>query len=123
MKIVISTTAPDLDSAVDPRFGRCAFLLVVDTETLQWDAVTNAAALASGGAGIQAAQFAVNQKAGAVISGDFGPNAYNALNAAGVPMYLFGSGGTAREMVARFKSGQLRQVGSPTQPGHHGGRG
>ncbi len=123
MKILITSAAPSLDADIDPRFGRGAYLLVVDSETLQWQAEANAAASASGGAGIQAAQFAVNQKVGAVISGDFGPNAYNALNAAGVPMYLFGAGGTAREVVARFKSGQLQQVGAPTGPGHHGGRG
>jgi predicted Fe-Mo cluster-binding NifX family protein len=123
MKIIITTTAPDLDSAVDPRFGRGAYMLSVDSETLQWHADANAAASAPGGAGIQAAQFAVNQKVEAVISGDFGPNAYNALNAAGVAMYLFGSGGTARQVVERFKAGDLQRVGAATQAGHFGRRG
>lgn len=123
MKVLITTMAPDLDAAVDPRFGRGAYFLIVDTDTMDWRAEPNVAVNAAGGAGSQAAQFAANQKVAAVISGDFGPNAYSALNAASLPMYLFGSGGTARETVALFKAGQLQQVGSPTGPGHHGARG
>lgn len=120
MKVLVTAVAPALDAVVDPRFGRGAYFVVVDTETMMWHAEANSGINASGGAGIQAAQFVVNQKPDAVISGDFGPNAYNALNAAGVPMYLCGTVGTVREMVERFKSGQLQRVGSPTQAGHHG---
>jgi predicted Fe-Mo cluster-binding NifX family protein len=115
--------APDLDAAIDPRFGRGAYFLVVDGETMTWQAEPNAGVNASGGAGVQAAQFAVNQKVEAVISGDFGPNAFSALNAAGLPMYLLGTGKTARDVVADFKAGRLQQVGAATQAGHHGGRG
>jgi predicted Fe-Mo cluster-binding NifX family protein len=72
---------------------------------------------APGGAGIQAAQFATDQQCDAVISGDFGPNAYNALKAAGIPMYLFGSCRTIPEAIQRFKSGQIEPLEAPTR-GH-----
>ena len=91
MKIILTTTSPSIDSEIDPRFGRGAYLLVVDTETLEWQAHPNPGVSASGGAGTMAAQFVANQKAGAVISGDFGPNAYGALQAAGVATYLSGA--------------------------------
>jgi len=120
MRILITATAPDLDALVDPRFGRAAYFLLVDPDTLDWSAQPNPGVGAPGGAGIQAAQFAANQKAAAVISGDFGPNAYNALAAAGVPMYLFGTASTAREAITQFKAGQLQRVGTPTQAAHHG---
>jgi predicted Fe-Mo cluster-binding NifX family protein len=123
MRILITTASPSLDANVDPRFGRGAFFLVVDTDTLLWQAESNAGANAAGGAGSVAAQFAANKKVAAVISGDFGPNAYSALNAAGLPMYLLGTAKTAREAVALFKAGKLERVGAPTGPGHHGGRG
>jgi predicted Fe-Mo cluster-binding NifX family protein len=90
---------------------------------MDWRAEPNAAVNAAGGAGSQAAQFAANQKVAAVISGDFGPNAYSALNAAGLAMYLLGPARTARDAVVHFKAGQLERVGAPTGPGHHGGRG
>jgi predicted Fe-Mo cluster-binding NifX family protein len=53
-----------------------------------------------------------------VVSGDFGPNAYNALNAAGVSMYLLGTSQTVREAVENYRAGQLAQAGAPTSMEH-----
>ena len=125
MKIILTTSSASLDSEVDPRFGRGAYLLVVNTETLEWQAHPNPGASAPGGAGIQAAQFVADQKVGAVLSGDFGPHAFNALQAAGVPMYVYNEVRTAREAIEHFKAGQLQQLDAPTRRGdcdhgHHG---
>jgi predicted Fe-Mo cluster-binding NifX family protein len=121
MKIILSTTAPNLDSDVDPRFGRGAYLLVVDTKTMQAEGHPNPGVNASGGAGIQAAQFVTEQKAEAVISGDFGPNAFDALKAAGIAMYLYDNDcRTSRQAIERFKAEKLQQVGTPTLSGSHG---
>ena len=122
MKLVITASAPDIEAAVDPRFGRGAYFVVVDSETLQWEAHENQAVNASGGAGSQAAQFVAQQGGEAVISGDFGPNAYIALAAAEIKMYLLGSSKTVREAVANLAAGTLTQVDAPTGPGHHSGR-
>lgn len=119
MKIVITTVSPDLDAGVDPRFGRAAYFLVVDTETLEWQSHPNPGMNASGGAGSIAAQFVSNQKAELVISGDFGPNAYSALQAAGIDMVLYGTSRTGREAVENFKAGLLEHVSSPTGPARH----
>ena len=124
MKIIITTVSPNLESDVDPRFGRGPHLLVVDPDTLQWQAHPNPGASSAGGAGIQAAQFVTSQKADAVISGDFGPHAFEALYAAGMPMYVFGNCRTAREVVAQFKAGHLQRVGAATREDcHHEGEG
>ena len=122
MKIILTAASPNIDSNVDVRFGRGAYFIVVDPDTLEWQAHANPAIGASGGAGSQAAQFAANQKAAAMISGDFGPNAFNALQAANIAMYLYGDCHTVQEAIERYKSGQLQQVGTPTSPGHHGQR-
>jgi predicted Fe-Mo cluster-binding NifX family protein len=119
MKIIITVTSPSLDSDADPRFGRGAYLLVVDPDTLEWQAHSNPGITASGGAGIQAAQFVTSQKVDAVISGNFGPHAFQALDAAGLPLYVFGSCRTAREAITQFKEGQLRRVGAPTREDCH----
>ncbi|MDI6768928.1 MAG: NifB/NifX family molybdenum-iron cluster-binding protein [Anaerolineales bacterium] len=118
MKIILTTTSPSIDSNLDSRFGRGVYFLVVDPDTLEWQAHPNPGAGAQGGAGTLAAQFVANQHAEAVISGDFGPNAYGALQAAGVAMYLFGASTTVREAIERFKAGQLERVGAPTGQGH-----
>jgi predicted Fe-Mo cluster-binding NifX family protein len=121
MKIIITVASPTLDSEVDPRFGRGAYLLVVDPDTLDWEAQTNPGVTASGGAGIATTQFVTGQQVDAVISGDFGPNAFQALDAANLPMYVFGSCRTARDVVAQFNAGQLRRVGTLTREEYHAG--
>jgi len=120
MKIILSTVTTDLDSAIDPRFGRGAYLMVVDTDTLQVEAHANPGMNAQGGAGVQAAQLTADQQAKAVISGDFGPNAFDALKAACISMYLYGDCCTARQAVEHYMAGQLQCVTAPTQSGHHG---
>jgi len=86
---------------------------------MQFEAVPNPAISASGGAGIQAAQFIIEQGAQAVLTGNVGPNAFNVFQAAGVPIYLLG-GGTVREAVEAYKSGQLRSVGGANVQAHAG---
>lgn len=120
MKIAITATAPSLEARVDPRFGRGAYFIVVDTDTMTWQAHENPAVHASGGAGSQAVQFLARFGVQAVISGDFGPNAAMALSAAGTSMYRFGSCQTVQEAIAEFTAGHLEQVHSATGPGHHG---
>ena len=43
MKICVTATANSLDAQIDPRFGRCAYLIIVDSETMQFEAIPNAA--------------------------------------------------------------------------------
>jgi predicted Fe-Mo cluster-binding NifX family protein len=123
MKIILTTTSPSIDSNLDSRFGRGAYLIVVDTDTLEWQAHPNPGVNASGGAGIKATQFVTEQKVEAVLSGDFGPHAFQALQAAGIAMHLYGDCRTTRQAIERFKAGQLQQVGAPTRDdcnhGHH----
>lgn len=118
MKIILTTVLPNLESEVDPRFGRGAYYLIVDPQTLEWQAAPNPAISASGGAGVQAAQFVAEHGCSAVISGDFGPNAYDALKAAGVAMYQYGSCRTVQEAIKRFRSGLLQAVEAPSPAGH-----
>ena len=108
MIVMISARKPELESTVDERFGRCACLIKVDTETDQWEAFTNPGASQSGGAGVAAAQFVVDKKCAVVISGDFGPNAFHAFQAANVEMRLFGSGvTTVQQAVDAYRQGSL----------------
>lgn len=123
MKIILSATAPDIHAEIDPRFGRGAYLLVVDTDTMEWKASANPGVQARGGAGVQAAQYATGQGVEAAISGDFGPNAFEALAAAGVKMYTYGDGcRTAKDAVERLVAGQLSAIISPTNTNPDHGR-
>jgi predicted Fe-Mo cluster-binding NifX family protein len=119
MKILITTTSPGLESPIDPRFGRCAYLTVVDADTLECQSHPNPGVNAAGGAGTQTAQFAAARNATVVISGNYGPNAFQVLHAAGIAMYLCAEDCTARDALAYFAAGRLQLAGAPTRAGHH----
>lgn len=120
MKIVISAVGPDLDAALDPRFGRAAHFLIVDGETLQWEAMANPAAEAAGGAGTQAAQLVARHRPEVIISGSFGPNAFHVLQAAGIRMFRCPVACTARQALQDYRAGALSEVGTPGWGGRRG---
>jgi len=124
MKICVTSTANSLDAQIDPRFGRCSYLIIVDSETMQFEAIPNAAAGAAGGAGIQATQTIASKGVKLLITGNVGPKAFQALSAAGIEI-VTGSFGTVRDSVEKFKRGELSKTGAPTVGGHFGmgGRG
>ena len=108
MILLISVQQADMDSPVDDRFGRSAWFLRINSDTLDWQALENPGLNNRGGAGVAAAQFAIDQKIDVVISGDFGPNAAMALQAAGIQMLNFPTGGlTGKEVVQFFQQGVL----------------
>jgi predicted Fe-Mo cluster-binding NifX family protein len=119
MKIAITVTAPDLDADIDPRFGRCLHFIIVDTDTMEYEALDNAAAAAGGGAGITAAQTLSAKNIEAVLTGNCGPNAYTTLTGAGIKV-ITGLSGKAREAVEQYKTGKLQASSRPNVAGHFG---
>ncbi|MCK5109355.1 MAG: DUF5320 family protein [Methanosarcinales archaeon] len=119
MKICVTSTGPSLDAPVDPRFGRCQYFMIVDSETLEYEAMQNPSIGASGGAGIQAAQTVAGKGVSVVVTGNLGPNAVQTLTAAGITM-VTGASGTVRDAVEQYKSGGLSQTESPTVPEYSG---
>jgi predicted Fe-Mo cluster-binding NifX family protein len=119
MRIVVSSQGENLEAQASPVFGRCPSYVFVDSETMAFEALPNPAMNQGGGAGIQAAQFVVNWGAQVVLSGSLGPNAFDVLQAAGVPGYLI-SGGTVREAVEAYKSGHLQAMGGANVAAHAG---
>ncbi len=124
MRIVVSAQGGNLDASASPVFGRCPTHVFVDTETMQFEAVPNPAMNQGGGAGIQAAQFVVQRGAQAVLTGNLGPNAFDVLEAAGVPSYLVPEG-TVRQAVEAFRAGRIQPMGGANVAAHAGmgGRG
>jgi predicted Fe-Mo cluster-binding NifX family protein len=119
MKIAVSSEGPNLDSQVDPRFGRCPYFVIVDTDTMEFEAIQNTYSMAAGGAGIQTAQMIANRGVEVVLTGSCGPNAYQTLSAAGVQVVV-GVAGTVKEAIERFKAGQLPFADQPNVPMHFG---
>ena len=119
MRIAISATGPDLDAQVDPRFGRCQYFVIVEPDTMQFESVENSSAMASGGAGISAAQRIVGKGVEAVLTGNCGPNAYQVLSPAGIKV-IVGVSGKVRDAIQAYKSGSLEGSTQPNVPDHFG---
>lgn len=120
MKVAVSASSPELGSPVDPRFGRCPYYLIIDPETMEFEAVENPHVGASSGAGIQAAQLVAQKNVEAVLTGSCGPNAFQTLKAAGVKV-IVGVTGTVSEAVRKYASGsELREANGPDVPAHYG---
>jgi predicted Fe-Mo cluster-binding NifX family protein len=115
MRLCITSSGEDIESEVDERFGRAPYLLIVDTETMESEAVKNTALAAGHGAGIGAAQIISDKGAEALLTGIVGPNAFEALRAAGIRVYEGASEfESVRAAVERFKKGAFKEVSAPS---------
>lgn len=119
MKICVTSEGENLDSAVDPRFGRAAYFIVVDTDTLEFEAVQNPNVSGTGGVGIQSGQWAAERGISTVLTGNVGPNAFRTLESAGISV-MTGASGSVREAVDKFKRGEFNPAGGPSADSKHG---
>jgi predicted Fe-Mo cluster-binding NifX family protein len=119
MKICITSASTDLNAQLDPLFGRCTYFIIIDPQTMQFEAIPNPSRDATGGAGIQSAQLIVDKGAKTLITGNVGPNAFRALTAADVAI-ITGASGSIREVVRQFQQGKLKKADAPTVGGHSG---
>ena len=118
MKVIITAQDANLDSLVDPRFGRARYFLLIDTDTDQLAVHDNMQNLnAPQGAGIQAAQTVVQLGAEAVLTGNVGPKAFATLQAARIMIYP-GTTGTVRQALEELRAGHLQPTAKATVQGH-----
>ena len=111
MKICVTSQGKTLDDQVDQRFGRCQFFIIVESDTLDYEAIENKNAQFSGGAGIQSGQLMASKGVKAVLTGNVGPNAFQTLQAGGIKIYI-GLSGKVRGAVEKYKKGELKATES-----------
>lgn len=123
MRLAISSQTGNPDQEFSPRFGRCAYFLIVDEGSDNWEKLSNPALSTQDGAGTKVVGYLADQGVNAVISGRYGPNAYEALSAAGMDAYLANSG-TPRQLLEQIQAGSLSLAAGPSGRGmHQRGRG
>jgi predicted Fe-Mo cluster-binding NifX family protein len=103
MKIGVAATGGSLDAEVANQFGRCRWFVVVDSETRGFEAFLNSASTVGGGAGPAAVKELVDRGVQVALAGKFGPNALQAIEAAGL-RYAEASG-KVRSAVANLVNG------------------
>ncbi|MCP4753303.1 MAG: dinitrogenase iron-molybdenum cofactor biosynthesis protein [Proteobacteria bacterium] len=118
MKIAISSTGRSLISEMDPRFGRAAYFLMIDSETLEFEVVENVQNLdRPQGAGIQAGKTIIDNQAELLITGNCGPKAFQVLKQAGVGIVTNAKGRVA-DAFQSYKKGEFKTVDAPNVEGH-----
>ncbi len=120
MKICITSEGNNLDANVDPRFGRCAWFIIYDTETSSFEALSNENASGMGGVGVQNGQLMAEKGVEVVLTGNLGPNAAGVLQQANIKT-ITGISGKVKDAVDAFKNGTLKtNSASPTVSPHFG---
>ncbi len=99
MKIAITSRSNNIDSLVDPRFGRCAYFAFYDTESKALEFVENTGKNAEEGAGPAAAAFAANRGVSKIISGEFGFKIKEMLKELNIQMIIMKEDKTIGEVV------------------------
>ena len=118
MRIAISAEGKELDSKLDPRFGRAAYFIILDAETMDFEAVENKQNInLPQGAGIQAGKTIADRHVDALITGHCGPKAFRVLQNAGITI-VTGAGGKVTEAVEQFKKGVLEIASEADVDGH-----
>ncbi len=108
MKVAVASSGEDLNAPVGMRLGRCANIVVVDTDTMDFEVRSNPGALAGTGAGVAAAQVVADAGAEAVIAGNFGINSLRAFGSGGIAAYI--GSGTVHRAVEALLEGELEAV-------------
>ena len=119
MKIAITSMGAKLKDKVDPRFGRCHYFILFDTETNKFEAVENTGAQGMGGVGILSGQLIADKGVEVVLTGSCGPNAFQTLQTAGIKV-ITGATGTVQDTIDKFKSGELKAISQADVSAHSG---
>jgi predicted Fe-Mo cluster-binding NifX family protein len=118
MKIAVTSKGKLLDADIDPRFGRAAFILIVDTDSLDFEVIDNSVNVnAFKGAGIKAAATICEKGAEVLATGYCGPKAFTTIAAANIKL-ICDISGTVRDVVSAFIKGELKYSNSANADAH-----
>lgn len=118
MKIAVTSKGKDIDSETDPRFGRAVYILIIDPETLECEALDNKENVnAFKGAGIQASTMVIDKGAEVLLTGYCGPNAFKTLQAGGIKV-INDINGSVKNAVKLFNEGKLKYSDGANVDGH-----
>lgn len=108
-----------LESSISPIFGRCPFYMLIDPQSKEFKIEENPAQSASGGAGVKASQWMIDNEVTAVISGNLGPKAHDVLSSANIPAFKFQSG-SIEDTLKAYNDKELESFFKPNVDAHSG---
>lgn len=119
MKICITSQGNDLEAQVDPRFGRCQYFVITDTDTDETDVLENSNKDGMGGVGVRSGQLMAEKQVKVVLTGNVGPNAFLTLQAGGIEV-ITGVSGKVKEAIEKYKKGEFKSTQGPSVDSHFG---
>ena len=116
MKIVFTAKGTDLDSAMDPRFGRTEFFVIYDKETESFESFDNRSIENEAhGAGPKTAQKLSEYGAEVLVTGNGpGGNAATVLKAAGTKVFVGAADMTVKDALEAYNKGELKSTQGPS---------
>ncbi|MFC2139046.1 NifB/NifX family molybdenum-iron cluster-binding protein [Bacteroidota bacterium] len=84
MKIAVSATGGSLESLVSEKFGRCEYFLIIESESMKFEAMSNLGEKMPSGAGPKAAETIIKKGAQVILTGAIGGRAEAVLKSGNV---------------------------------------
>lgn len=103
MKIAVTSTGTTLDHSIWVRFGSSGYLLIIDTDTMNYEAIVDPIIAARGPAADRLfVRILIQEKVQSLLTGGCSPKLIRMLQAAGIEV-LIGRTGSVRSAVKQFK--------------------
>ena len=112
MKIAIPAGGPDMNARVENRLGTAPWLLVIDADSLVFDAVEGPSRSSGPGAGIQAVTLVLGMGARALLTGTLSPGIAATLRKNGIEV-ITGVSGSVQDVVDAYRRGDFRAADVP----------
>ncbi len=113
VKVVVCSSGDTPLAVVDGRFGRCAFFLIWDLDSGEFERLENTGSALNQGAGTGAAREIIQKGARAVIASHIGPKAFALLRQVGVAIFTGAEGMSVNEAIEKYKAGKLDLLEEP----------
>lgn len=115
MRLCVTSTGADIHSMVDDRFGRANFFLIIDTDTMQFEALYNSARNEGRESGVRAAEMLADRGVEALLTGVVGPNAFTALRESNIRIFEGASEfDSVKGALEKFKKGHYTEAAGPS---------
>lgn len=112
MKVLISSTGKDLESQIDPRFGRSLYSLIIETVNMNIEPKINGFSKNHDFSEIELVQEAIQKGVKVVITGDLCVYAREALENAGITVLENGQG-TVKKALKQLMEYEYEEVQFP----------
>jgi predicted Fe-Mo cluster-binding NifX family protein len=103
LKIAVSSEDLNLEARIAERFGISPYLIIVDPETKEFEALPNPGSAGQLAAGVKTVVLAISREVDAVLTGYLSPTAMKYLTNYGIEV-ITGVEGTVDEAVALYKN-------------------